>query len=116
MDTPAAEVLVPLIFFSALFGIVYVVVSARHRQRMAMIEKGITPADMMARRDPSQSLKYGLLGVGVGIGLLLGYAFRSATGISDEDPLPYFTMVTICGGLALIVHYWIMRRKGAGAE
>ena len=41
MDTPASEVLVPLIVFSAAFGMFYIWVTARHRQRMAMIEKGL---------------------------------------------------------------------------
>lgn len=112
MNTPASEVLVPLIVFASIFGIVYVVITARHRQRMAMIEKGITPADMMERKDPHRSLKYGLLGVGVGIGLLLGYLFQKYAMVNSEDnPLPYFIMVTICGGIALIVHHWIVRGK-----
>ncbi len=112
MNTPASEVLVPLIVFASLFGVVYIIVSARHRQRMAMIEKGITPADMMERKDPYRSLKSGLVGIGVGIGLLLGYLFQTYVMVNaDDNPLPYFIMVTICGGIALIIHHKMVRSK-----
>lgn len=35
----AEDILIPLVVFAAIFGIVYVVVSAINRERMAMIEK-----------------------------------------------------------------------------
>jgi hypothetical protein len=113
MDTPASEVLVPLIVFAAIFGVVYIVVTARHRQRMAMIEKGITPADMMEKKDPYRSLKYGLVSVGVGVGLLFGYLLQTMV-MEDriDNPLPYFITVTICGGGALIAHHLIVLKKG----
>lgn len=115
MDTPAAEVLVPLIAMSAIFGIVYVVVTARHRQRMAMIEKGLMPAELERRPDPYQSLKMGMVAIGVGLGLLFGYLFHTYAMIdADDDPLPYFVMVAIFGGAALIGHYFIVQRKQRG--
>ena len=112
MDTPASEVLVPFIVFASIFGVVYIVVTARHRQRMAMIEKGITPTDMMERKDPYRSLKYGLVSVAIGIGLLLGYLLQARV-MTDraEDPLPYFIMVTICAGGALIAHHMIVSKN-----
>ena len=115
MDTPASEVLVALIFFSSVFGIVYITVTARHRQRMAMIEKGLMPAEPTRRTDPFQSLKLGMLGIGVGLGLLCGYLFQTYAMIDGEDnPLPYFVMVAIFGGLALICHFFILQRKQRG--
>ncbi|MCB0770770.1 MAG: hypothetical protein KDC00_10240 [Flavobacteriales bacterium] len=112
MDTPASEVLVPFIVFASIFGVVYIVVTARHRQRMAMIEKGITPTDMMEKKDPYRSLKYGLVSVAIGIGLLLGYLLQTRV-MTDraEDPLPYFIMVTICAGSALIGHHLIVLKN-----
>ncbi|MBP6313683.1 MAG: DUF6249 domain-containing protein [Flavobacteriales bacterium] len=115
MDTPASEVLVPLIVFSALFGIVYIAVTAKHRQRMAMIEKGLMSAEPTKRTDPFQSLKMGMVGIGVGVGLLSGYFFQTYGMIDGEDnPLPYFVMVAIFGGLALIWHFFIVQRKQRG--
>ncbi len=106
------NILVPIALFAAIFGIVYISVTAKHRQRMAMIEKGLTPADFLERADPFRSLKMGMVAVGVGIGLLGGYLLQTYT--MDDDPMPYFVLVTICGGAALVGHYYIVRRKQQG--
>lgn len=112
MDTPASEVLVPLIVFSAAFGMFYIWVTARHRQRMAMIEKGLATAEPASEVDRFSSLKFGLLGIGVGFGLLLGYLFQTYAMVNGEDnPLPYFVMVAICGGAALVGHHMIVLRS-----
>ncbi len=106
------NVLVPIALFAAMFGVVYVYLTARHRQRMALIEKGATVADL---REPFWSLKLGMLGIGVGLGLLFGYLLDTYVMVgADDDPLPYFIMVTMGGGAALIGHYFIVRRKQQG--
>ena len=106
------DILVPIALFAAIFGIVYISVTAKHRQRMAMIDKGLTPADFMERADPFRSLKVGMLAMGVGVGLLIGYLIQTTT--QDDNPMPYLVLVTICGGAALIGHYFIVRRKQQG--
>jgi len=112
MNTPVAEVLVPLIVFASIFGIVYVAISAQHEQRMAMIDKGVSPNDLIAKKDPNRSLKFGLLGLGVGLGLLLGYLLGTyVMGDYADNPLPYLIMVSICGGAALLTHYSIVQKK-----
>lgn len=115
MNTPVAEVLVPFVVMSAIFGIVYIIVTAKHRQRMAMIEKGLMPPEPSRRTDPLHSLKMGMIGIGVGIGLLCGYLFQTFVMVDGkDDPLPYFIMVAIFGGLALILHYLIVQGKQRG--
>ena len=112
MDTPASEVLVPLIVFTAAFGMFYIWVTARHRQRMAMIEKGLATAEPPSEADQFRSLKFGLLGIGAGIGLLLGYLFQTYAMVNGQDnPVPYFVMVAICGGAALVGRHLIVRRQ-----
>ncbi|MGV9013627.1 MAG: DUF6249 domain-containing protein [Flavobacteriales bacterium] len=112
MNTPVSEVMVPFIVFAATFGMFYVWVTARHRQRMAMIEKGLATAEPASDANRFRSLKFGLLGIGTGIGLLLGYLFQTYAMVNAEDnPLPYFVMVAICAGLALVGHHLIVRRS-----
>ncbi len=90
----------------------YIWVTARHRQRMAMIEKGLATAEPASEVDRFSSLKFGLLGIGVGFGLLLGYLFQTYAMVNGEDnPLPYFVMVAICGGAALVGHHMIVVRS-----
>jgi len=111
---PATEIIVPVALFAMVFGIVYVVVTARHRQRMALIEKGMDPGlgDQVV---PMRGLRNGLFLVGVGLGLLLGYALdklmRMGDAIEGDNALPYFVMVLLCGGLALVLHHLIVQRK-----
>lgn len=119
MNVPASEVLVPLIVFSAMFGAFYVHVTARHRQRMAMIEKGMDLGDLSRARDALfNSLRNGLLMLGVGLGLFLGYLVaRVMPSVADphepdaDNPLPYFMMVLLCGGAALVIHHFIVRKR-----
>ena len=114
MDSPAAEVIEPIIFFATIFGIVYLAVMSKYRQRMAMIEKGIAPADMIEKRDPERALKWGMVSVGVGIGLFIGYLLDTYVMSDQDSPLPYFIAVTLCAGAALIWSYNIVRRKQQG--
>jgi hypothetical protein len=45
---PYSETLVALAFFATTFGIAYLAINARHRQRMAMIEKGVDAAALLS--------------------------------------------------------------------
>jgi hypothetical protein len=109
-----------LLFFAVeaamIFGIVYVVVTARHRQRMAMIEKGADPSLFASKSNGSLALALGLLLAGLGVGLGVGW-FADHVIIHDpenDNPLPYFISVLICGGLALLQYHKIVRRKQQG--
>lgn len=114
MDTPAAEILIPLIVFSTIFGVVYIAITARHRQRMAMIEKGVRPSEFRTTSDPHSSLKFGMVAVGVGMGLFLGKLVSDHMMVDERNnALPYLMMVALCAGLALIAHFFIaIKHKG----
>ncbi len=111
MDTQATEVLVPLIVFSCVFGIIYVIVTARHRQRMAMIEKGADPK--LFASNTSFPLAVGMLMLGLGIGIALGWvADRLIYGPElGNNPGPYFVACLVCGGSALMLYHRIMEKK-----
>ena len=114
------ETLVPIALFAMIFGCVYVGVTARHRQRIAMIEKGMDPGIRSDGREKFHSLKFGMLAVGVGLGLFLGRMLAQVmpplgSNPNDPDPdnpIPYLVMVLLCGGAALIAHHFIVRNKG----
>ena len=114
------EILIPITMFAAAFGVIYIIVTSRHRQRMALIEKGLTPADF-ATAGPNgrgRSLKYGLLMVGLGLGVLLGYALSwvmpahpSEYDPDPDNPVPYFFSILFCGGAALIADHLISSKR-----
>jgi len=105
------EILVPIALFAMIFGIVYVVSSSRHKQIMAMIEKGADPAlfRRKGRFNKNSILKYGLLFIGVGVGILLGNLLESMAGLQTEAA--YFSMILLFGGAGLITAFLIEGKK-----
>ena len=109
----AGEVLIPMIIFAAIFGVVYVVISARNRERMAMIDKGVNPQDFMKPMNPSRPspypiLKWAMLLVGLGLGLFIGSLLEAYTSIQEEAA--YFASALFFGGLGLVVAFLISKK------
>ncbi len=107
----AEEILIPLIVMATLFGIVFVVITARNRERMAMIEKGVNPRDFLApQKNQSHGvLKWALLLVGLGFGLFIGSILETYTRINEEPA--YFASALFFGGIGLAIAYLIVRRS-----
>jgi len=103
------DFLIVLIIFAALFGIVFVIASARNRERMAMIEKGVSPKDFMTERRPNSYgiLKWALLLVGVGFGLFIGSVLETYTRVPEEPA--YFAAALFFGGAGLFAAFIIAK-------
>lgn len=98
-----AEVLIPISMFAMVFGIVYLAI--RRKERMALIEKGLSADVLEAHRRSPSSLKWGLVFLGVGIGILVGRILAEYTTLGEEES--FFSMVFLFGGLSLLVFYFI---------
>ena len=99
-------VLIPLGFFAMIFGIVYM----NKRETLAMIEKGMNPRAMTDRPVPYKNLKWGLLLVGSGLGLLIAY-FIDTFMVRDDNPALWFSLLAIGGGLGLIRSYSVEKNE-----
>ena len=100
-------ILVPLGCFAMVFGIVYLFVTSRNRERMALIERGADPTLFKTRKKPSGNgiMKLGLFLLGIGFGIVVGYLLTSGGGMDEGAAYP--AMIFFFGGLALIVsHLW----------
>lgn len=97
----ATEAITGIAFFASTFGILYVALSARHRERMAMIEKGVDAASLMSYT----GLRLGYMAVGAGAGLGLGWFADSIIhrGTDNDNPAAYFIGLLVCSGFALIM-------------
>ncbi|HDS07748.1 MAG TPA: hypothetical protein ENO05_08990 [Bacteroides sp.] len=103
------DIFIPIAFFAALFGIVYVVITARNRERMAMLEKGADPKDLISGKPSVYNiLKWALLLVGVGLGIFIGALFATYTSLDEEAA--YFASALFFGGLGLVVAYLVARK------
>ncbi|MEO6721228.1 MAG: DUF6249 domain-containing protein [Ferruginibacter sp.] len=108
-----AEVLIPITLFAGAFAMTFGIVYLHTRQNLAMIEKGMNPKEFANRPAPYRNLKWGLLLIGSGVGLLLAYLLDlSLTAINGEDnPTIYFALIAIFGGLGLISSYKIEKKE-----
>ena len=104
------DFLIVLIIFAAIFGIVFVVAQARNRERMAMIEKGVSPKDFMKERRPNSYgiLKWALLLVGIGFGLFIGSVLKTYTSINEVPAI--FAAALFFGGAGLFTAFLIARK------
>lgn len=107
------EVIIPIAAFAMILGCVYISVTAWHRQRMAMIEKGLVPGSLPSKDPGSRTLRNGMFLVAIGIGLLCGRMLEPLfqKGPDDDNPLSYFISVLIFGGAALVLHHIVVSRK-----
>jgi hypothetical protein len=110
---------------AVIFGSRYI----RSRENMAMIEKGLDPKLKPERPRPApfRNLKWGLLLVGAGAGLLLAYLLDNTLlykvghyvnkwdngdyEVNGANVALYFAFIAIGGGLGLITSYRIEKKE-----
>jgi len=103
------DFLVSLTAFATLFGIVYVIAMTRYRERMAMLEKGLNPSNTARPGSGSNTLKFGMLSVGIALGILSGNVLHHNQ-ILDKE-VAYLSMMFLFAGLSLIVNYVIQGKS-----
>ncbi len=104
------EIIIPIMLFGGIFGIFYVYITARNKERMSMIEKG-ADASMFAvkRKYTDITLKLGMLLVGVALGILMSSLIDEYTTLPTE--VGYFSMIFLFGGIALITNSILEKKK-----
>jgi hypothetical protein len=109
-------ILVPLTLFGGAAAVLWKYFEGRHKERMAMIEKGVNPSNFKSatpfrlwQGSVLSNLKWGLLFVFAGIGLLVGQQLEYYFGFHEETAV--FGSILIAGGIALIIFYLIAAKK-----
>ena len=103
-------ILVPITLFIGVFTMIIFLRKYENEERMAMIEKGINPANTTKpKTHPSGTLRFTLLAIGAGVGLLVGNMLEKANLVEEE--VAYFAMVLLFGGVGLLVSYLIQLRQ-----
>ena len=110
-------ILIPISFFAMVFGVVYLF----KKENLAMIEKGMNPKDKLFRPAPFRSLKWGLLLLGAGMGLLIAFFIDMNLPYRIEPAGIYFALIAMRGGLGLIGSYFVEKKhwydkKGINGE
>jgi len=106
-------IVIPVSFFLMAFAIVYISLTTRNRERMAMIEKGVdpkifTPEPRNLKVSQYVTFKWGLFLVGLAVGLFVGMLLEEYAGLPDGPTI--ISMILMFGGLALILSYLLRER------
>ena len=109
------EFLIPIFFFAGVACVLVVYFNDRHKERIAMIEKGVNPAEFKGRpmrewfqANPLSSLKWGLVASFVGIGLMVAMYLHRYT---DVENSVYLACMLISGGIALVLFYLFASKR-----
>ena len=109
------EIFVPIVFFFVIAAIWGSFILTRHKERMAMLDKGLKPEDIKqlymkgsAQVSPLGSLKWGIVFVAVGLAVILGMWVRETMYVEEGV---YPALIALFGGAGLIIFYAVARKK-----
>jgi hypothetical protein len=109
------EVLIPIVLFISAAAVLIMNIATRHRERITMIEKGMSSEDIKAlfargqyRSNPLTTLKWGILAVFVGMATLLGNYLDAQYGVRDGIIIG---LVILFAGIGLVIFYAIASKK-----
>ena len=111
MDPILVGLLVPLGAFAMVFGIIYLVVAARNKERMALIERGADPTlfESVKKGNSPRILKWGMFLFGIGLGIVIAEMLIKSDIMSEDAAYP--AMICVFGGLALIGVHLFQRKQ-----
>jgi hypothetical protein len=89
--------------------LLYLINMMRHKERMALIEKGIDLSTLRKTKNPfNNPLLWGLTSLGGGLGLLIGFLLLQNHICTDDAIMGILAL--IFGGIALIIFYYINKK------
>lgn len=111
-----AEILIPITLFAGGFSMIFGIAYLKTQENLAMLEKGFNPKLQVNRPAPYKNLKWGLLLLGSGIGLLIAYFLDTYVlprkpNHDDTIAFVYFALLAIGGGLGLISSYRVEKKQ-----
>jgi len=105
---PVLGILLPIIISLGAFVMLAYMRKFENLERMAIIERGLDPKIFKREAGAPGPLRFGLLLVGSGLGLLMGYWLDSAFDMRETG---YFSMLFVFGGLGLLLAYVLEERR-----
>lgn len=104
------EALIPLSVFGCIFGIFYLFISARNKERMALIEKGADASIFYSSKEKRVTpiwkifiLNFSLLLMGIGIGIFIAGILHLSIGV--EEGIAYPGTIFLMAGAGLFTGF-----------
>jgi len=98
------DFLVGIAFFLVVYGIFHLYV--RRKERLALIDKGLTASIFNSEANVAPSLKYGIFCIGIAIGFLLGELLCEYTHINEG--VAYLSMLFLKSSFNSCFLYFIL--------
>ncbi len=105
-----SDIFIMFIISATVFGIFYLFYSTRHKERMAIIEKGLDANALNLKTKRSwkkTSLSTGIFLISLGLGFILAVIISGYFRLNDK--LSVIVCTFIMGGAGLVVNYFILR-------
>lgn len=102
------EILIPISLFAAIFGMVYLYLSTRNKERLALIEKGADASIFMkgaSNRAPMWKvilINLAVLLIGIGLGVFIATVLDEYTTLGDAV---YPGTIFLTSGIALLLGF-----------
>jgi hypothetical protein len=110
MDEIIRDLLVSVVAIGAIFGILYVFLMTRYKERMALMDRGLSPKEFNNKNSAQSAvLRFGLLLTGISIGIMSGNFVAKHFDVPREGA--FIAMMFLFGGISLIVSYLIEKRS-----
>ena len=104
------EALIPLSIFGCIFGIFYLFIAARNKERMALIEKGADASIFYSSKEKRVTpfwkvfiLNFSLLLMGIGTGIFIAGLLHQVIGLNREVAYP--GTIFLMAGVGLFVGF-----------
>jgi hypothetical protein len=114
-----SEIFIPIVFFGIVFGIFYLYISARNKERLALIEKG-ADASIFYSKDRRVTpvwkvvvINLALLLMGIGIGIFLGALFTDVLGMNEDIAMP--GTILFMAGAGLLTGFFVSKKLNEDA-
>ena len=107
---PILGLMIPILSIVVVCIVLIIAIMGQHKERMAMIEKGIDAPQFSqkVKSNQQQVAKWGMLLVGVAVGQFVGGIMARYTVIAE--PVAMFSMTFLFGGLGLLIFYYTIGR------
>ncbi|MEO8820982.1 MAG: DUF6249 domain-containing protein [Ginsengibacter sp.] len=105
--------LIPISLFLVIFGIFYLFLSTRNKERLALIEKGADAGIFMKGKSDSGVgkiiiLNLALLLMGIGLGVFIALILSTYTSLHDGAIYP--ATIFIMAGLGLFIGFYMTKK------
>jgi len=113
------EILIVAIIFGVIFGIFYLFISARNKERLALIEKGADASIFYSKKKSVTPMwkvivvNFALLMMGIGLGIFIAGILSQVVGV-DED-IAYPGTIFLMAGVGLFSGFYLTKKLNEDA-